>query len=411
MSTYGKRAFLFCGVGFYLIGCAPKEYAGFQPDRANWLKADTEAAHLAVEADDPPIRPRTHFAAGQLFEQQGDLHKAIAQYRKAVVATPDYVPAYNRLGVLLGRLGRHPEAEQALRKAVELRPDWALLRNNLGFEYMLQERWPDAEAELRNALRLKPDFPRAHNNLAMVLFRVGRLEESLREFQQAVPEADAYYNLGLMFRAQHRYEEAASTFEHALALAPQFQAAKVQLADLAPRLEQAAADEPVMNQPDAQRVADASAAGTRPEAEVLVAEAATPEEPCIELVVEEGNIAFAEVIPEFEFVEEEPCEPEPAADSEDDPLESEASQSLLESTLPISLLESQPLLWVASVADPGGETWLDRQVYLFPDHPLAGRAPADSNARPQGPPASAGLREFREVFDENDPGPMPPFDD
>ena len=244
MNRSSKFALIGCGVLLVLAGCVPREVASFSPTRSDWLQADTGAADAADEVINPDILPRTHFAAGQLFEQQGEIRRAIIQYRKAIFEASDYVPAYNRLGVLLGRLGRHPEAEQALKKAVEIRPDWAFLRNNLAFEYMLQERWNDAEAELRNALQLKPDFVRAHNNLAMVLFKMGCFEESLVEFLQAVPEVDAYYNIGLMFRGARRYRDAASAFEHALSLSPQFEAAKIQLARIAPHLEQETVLEP-----------------------------------------------------------------------------------------------------------------------------------------------------------------------
>ena len=237
MTQRRHRELLVCGASLLLAGCAPKEYTAYSPDRANWLKADENAANSAGEVKDPSVLPRTHFAAGQLFEQQGELRRAIVQYQKAIAAGPDHVGAYNRLGVLFGRMGRHADAEQALRKAVELRPDWAFLRNNLAFEYMLQERWADAEAELRNAVRLQPQFARAHNNLAVTLFKQERYEEALQEFRQAVPEPDAYYNLGLMFRADGRLRDAADAFEQVISLAPQFTAAQTQLAQLAPHVQ------------------------------------------------------------------------------------------------------------------------------------------------------------------------------
>jgi Flp pilus assembly protein TadD len=237
MTQRRHRELLVCGASLLLAGCAPKEYTAYSPDRANWLKADENAANSAGEVKDPSVLPRTHFAAGQLFEQQGELRRAIVQYQKAIAAGPDHVGAYNRLGVLFGRMGRHADAEQALRKAVELRPDWAFLRNNLAFEYMLQERWADAEAELRNAVRLQPQFARAHNNLAVTLFKQERFEEALQEFRQAVPEPDAYYNLGLMFRADGRLRDAADAFEQVISLAPQFTAAQTQLAQLAPHVQ------------------------------------------------------------------------------------------------------------------------------------------------------------------------------
>lgn len=417
-----------CGTTLVLMGCVPKEIARFSRRQANWLTADEGAADLASEVDEPGILPRTHFAAGQLFEQQGEVRKAIIQYRKAIADGPDYVPAYNRLGVLLGRLGRHKEAEYALGKAVEFRPDWAFLRNNLGFEYMLQERWNDAEAELRNALRLKPDFARAHNNLAMVLFKTGRIEESLTQFLQAVPEADAYYNLGLMFRGHHRYRDAANAFEHVLSLSPQFEAAKTQLAQIAPNLEMETVLEPTTDMEEWETVAQTDAI-----------EEQTDE------TVEEISLASAEdlrgnPIPQESPVEEEsPSDPDAervAGDSaglDDVPGTPDGQIAVAQSQDGdrLALDDEVAAKWKAPEAQiqpmeltggwkseedaapvyDGPEALLDQVVCLFPDHPLEGfRTPAGNieHAKPTPGPA---LREFGELFDENNPHLMPPFND
>ncbi|MHC4067705.1 MAG: tetratricopeptide repeat protein, partial [Planctomycetota bacterium] len=122
-------------------GCAgPQERTIQTQQERNWLGADPAAISTAKEVEEPKILPQTHFAAARLFEQQGNIEKAIIQYRKAVAVNHDYVAAYNRLGILLGRVGRHTDAEKALRQAIELRPEAAYLRNNLGFEYALQWR-------------------------------------------------------------------------------------------------------------------------------------------------------------------------------------------------------------------------------------------------------------------------------
>jgi len=229
-------------------GCMEEKLVTVQSQKErNWLEADPTAVSAAEPMDAPRILPETHFAAGQLFEAQGQIEKAIGQYRLATVVNHEYAAAYNRLGILLGRVGRHADAETALRRAVELRPGDPLLRNNLGFQYALAGRLSDAEAELANAVQLRPDFARAYINLGLVLSRQERYRDALAAFRSAVPEEDAFYNLGLMFQAQHRYRDAADAFEHVLTLDPGSQAARQQLGLLQPRLALASALEPTVN--------------------------------------------------------------------------------------------------------------------------------------------------------------------
>jgi Flp pilus assembly protein TadD len=204
-------------------------------------RAARDGRHVtASEAPSVAILPRTHLAAAKLFESQGLYTKAITQYRKAIAVDHSFVEAYHRLGLLLSSVGRHQDALPHLQRAVQLQPDNPMLLNNYGFELLLNQRWPEATQQLTHAVNLKPDFPRAHVNLGIAQSKMGRFDEALASFRKALPETDAYYNVGLMYRGQQRYTQAAEIFEYVLTLDPQFAAAKTQLAQLTAHLESTA---------------------------------------------------------------------------------------------------------------------------------------------------------------------------
>jgi len=198
---------------------------------------------------EPKILPETFYAAGQLFEAQGLLTKAAIQYRKAAAVNHTFAIAYERLGVTLGRLGKHPQAVEALQTAVKLNPESASFHNNLAFEFVLLGRWTEAEAELIQAIDLEPNFDRAHINLGVVQANLDRFVEALIEFRKVVAEADAYYNLGLLLCGQHRFADAANAFDHVLTLNDEFEAARVQLERISPQLALADALEPRLTMP------------------------------------------------------------------------------------------------------------------------------------------------------------------
>lgn len=211
----------------------------------NWPGLGAALLGDALGNPTPKIMPETFVAAARLHEQRGMIDKAIVQYRKAIGADPEFTAAHHRLGVLLSGTGRHDEAAESLQRAVTLDPDNAILHNDLGFELAMQRRLHEAERELRRAVALEPNFARAQVNLGMVLAKLNRPVEALTTFIAVLPEADAYYNLGLLLSKQHRYQDAAAAYRHVLAVSPDFSAATIQLEAIGPKLELTTPLEPV----------------------------------------------------------------------------------------------------------------------------------------------------------------------
>lgn len=219
-----------------LSGCAKSDWRTARTGPNNHMPMDDAAILDAKETTPPKILPETHFRAAQLFESQGQFSKAVVQYQKAIATNHNYTAAYHQLGLLFGQLGRHPEAVEALARASQLDADDPAIMNNLGFAYAQMRQWDKAETCFARARELRPDFARAAVNHGMALAHLGRFEESLEAFQTCLGDAEAYFNLGLMFRAQRRYEDAAYAFDQAVRLQGDFTAARVQLDELCARL-------------------------------------------------------------------------------------------------------------------------------------------------------------------------------
>lgn len=237
MMRQDPKRILLTAAAFCAAGCAKSQFEVAGQNRGDMRQIRDSAIVNAPDEKPPKILPETHFAAGLLFERQGQFDRAIPQYHKAVALNHNYVVAFHRLGLLQSATGQHLEAAQTLQKAVALRPDNAVLRNDLGFEWMSVQQWDDAERELRRAIELQPDLATAHINLALVQAKSERFTESLASFQAVLPEPDAYYNLGLMFRGQQRYPEAIEAFRYVLTINSEFTAAKIQIEQLAARTE------------------------------------------------------------------------------------------------------------------------------------------------------------------------------
>src|SRR5262245_206269 len=228
----GGAALGLVGLILTSAGCSDWRLGGESREPVDWAQANRAEIENAKPEPEPEIQPFTHFAAGQLFEGKGSLPDAILQYRKAVDLKPDFVLAYNRLGICLNKCNRFHEAEDCFTQALHHAPDAAYLHNNLGFSFMLQKRWSEASAPLEQAVRVQPDFDRARVNLGMTLAHLGQEAAAMEQFERAVGTARAYYNLGLVYRNQGRLPEARRAFERAQQLDPQLQRVREHLDEL-----------------------------------------------------------------------------------------------------------------------------------------------------------------------------------
>ena len=76
--------------------------------------------------------------------------------------------------------------ESLCRRALASNPDAWSAHNNLGDVFSAEGRLDDAAVEYRMALRIKPGNSSAHSNLGVILTREGRLDEAISEYRAAL---------------------------------------------------------------------------------------------------------------------------------------------------------------------------------------------------------------------------------
>src|SRR5471032_3410488 len=163
------------------------------------------------------------------------LADAQAYWRQAIEAKPEFVDAYNNLGMLLKGLGALAEALAIYRQLLSIRPDLAEASNNLGAVLYDLGRLHDAEAAYRHALAIRAHYAQAHYNLGIVLYDLRRWHEAESAYRQALvlsPDAGAYNNLGNVLKELARLPEAEAAYRQALILRPQYAEALNNLANV-----------------------------------------------------------------------------------------------------------------------------------------------------------------------------------
>jgi len=146
---------------------------------------------------------------------------------------PDAPHGWIVLGSTLASLSRYDEARQALLKAIRIIPPqekfFALSQMGLMYEekgsYRIAERW------FCKSLSCNPKSTTNLVFLGACLAKQGRFTEAKRHYRRAIkvkskPPDEAWFNLGLVLRAEGNHDDALECFENALKIDPKYSLAK-----------------------------------------------------------------------------------------------------------------------------------------------------------------------------------------
>ena len=134
------------------------------------------------------------------LQRNGAYAASAVKWRQALELNADDEFAHRKLATVLMMTGHREEAAAHLRKATELQlraaleadPTSARAHNDLGVLLVETGRVEKALAQFEKAVALKPDFAAARANLGGAFEKLGKLDEALAELRKAI-ESDARY--------------------------------------------------------------------------------------------------------------------------------------------------------------------------------------------------------------------------
>lgn len=156
------------------------------------------------EKDDRNLkaRARAHTDLGAVYYQQRQLEIALEEFNEAAKIDPSFSLAYNGLGLVHSALGQYDIAE----------------------------------VNFKRAIQIDPNNSESHNNYGGFLCGRNRIDESIKEFMEAVKNplyttpAIAYTNAGICSMRKQDLVNAEAFFQRALQIEPLSSAAAYQLA-------------------------------------------------------------------------------------------------------------------------------------------------------------------------------------
>lgn len=184
------------------------------------------------DVKDPPIDARTHLAAGQLAETQGDLPSAIGQYRKALELDPKMTPAIYRLGIVCSQVRAYSDAIKYWTMYVDATNGSPTAWANLGFCHEISGDPANAENAYQQGIAKDPKSEICRVNYGLMLARAGRIDDAKAQLGAVLKPAAVHYNLGSVFEQQGRKEFARQEYIIAIEKDPNLLDARSRLASL-----------------------------------------------------------------------------------------------------------------------------------------------------------------------------------
>jgi serine/threonine-protein kinase len=143
-------------------------------------------------------------------------------FERAVARDSSYAPALAGLALMQVNAGDTAAARRSVERARTLDPTLADASVVLGMiRQTFDKDWTGAEAALRQAIRQNPGHAEAHHELSMLLIRLGRFDEAVREAQLTIYLAPLTARfeegLGEIYLYGGQYDEAIVAADKALA--------------------------------------------------------------------------------------------------------------------------------------------------------------------------------------------------
>jgi tetratricopeptide (TPR) repeat protein len=157
--------------------------------------------------------------------QAGNNKAAIEQLKQAISEYPDFMLAYNELGVQYLQVGELNKADEALTKALKLAPDSATPRLTHGILLTVMGKFNLAVTELQAALKQRDQSANGHLYLGQALANLGRFDEAEVQLKRAIELGgddvkDAHRFLGGIYLQRGDRDRGVAEFETYLKLAP-----------------------------------------------------------------------------------------------------------------------------------------------------------------------------------------------
>jgi protein O-mannosyl-transferase len=153
---------------------------------------------------------KAHLCLADVLLKDGRIDEAIYHNLEAVRIRPDFIETHNDLGNNLYKTGRVDAAIGSYRLALEINPADAEVNANIGVALATKGDYVQAAKHYRIAVKTM-NTPAVHNNLGYALAKMGKVDEAIEQFRQALQVNPDYkpakVNLDIFLAEKQKLED------------------------------------------------------------------------------------------------------------------------------------------------------------------------------------------------------------
>ncbi len=162
-----------------------------------------------------------YFQMAKVLQKKGDHDSAVNALHKSINIDPDFLDAYNLLGILLREQGKHNDAVELYSRALRRNPDDIALMALYG-NFLLAADREEGLKLIRKAIETDPDYAEAHYYLGSYFFKIGEKEDALKEASTAVNlyplDSNVYCLLGNIYQSMGKKKLSLAAYKKAVKL-------------------------------------------------------------------------------------------------------------------------------------------------------------------------------------------------
>ena len=156
--------------------------------------------------------------------KKNNLMAAEKLYNEILKKNPNYVGAYNNLGILYNQYGNNQKAAHYYKKAIQINPNHFDAHNNLGILYNQYGNFKKAVHCYEKAIQINHNHVDAHNNLGNIFKKIGKNQKAIDYYEKAIQinpnHIDANNNLGALFNELGKHQKAKNCYEKVIKMDP-----------------------------------------------------------------------------------------------------------------------------------------------------------------------------------------------
>jgi tetratricopeptide (TPR) repeat protein len=137
--------------------------------------------YLKAKPDDPTA----HYGLGHLLHMTSKDDEAKDELNRSIALQPRQSASYYELGEIALEQNQNDAARDSFAKTLALAPHHGGALTGMGVLAFRAKDYSSAEEYLKSATQYAADYPKAHHYYALVLAKLGRIEESRREADRA----------------------------------------------------------------------------------------------------------------------------------------------------------------------------------------------------------------------------------